>query len=277
MKRPLSTCRGVNWVLVAAVAACAGKALAQSTALNPAQLGTFCPPGSELVDATRTSLVSAKEQVQIRKKVQGFMALDATARRSHGHPAGPQPYWEKGYTAMFDTGKDVPHDGVRYIAYWHANTCAGKDGAFAVILLDVADLAGKKIEKIFDNGKAFLSPQYYWDAFSKTAIALPDDWSSPKQPIVFTALPLYRSGFGDWFIQQGKTPKLLKYDVAKEQAEITEMNRSAGCDAPTPRDASSCKINERYRQEFMKYSRPAWSIYPKDVKPGSTSPQSGKH
>jgi hypothetical protein len=239
-----------------------GAALAKSSALNPAKLGPFCPPGSELADAKHTNLISVKEQAQIKKIVQGFMVLDATARRSVGHPLGSDEYWKKGYTAKFDVSKDVPGDGLRYIAYRYSNTCVNQDGAIATILLDVADLSGRSIKKIFQTPHSFVSPQSYWDAFSKTAITLPDERSSPDQPIIFTVLPLYKSEYGNWLIEQKNVPLLRKFIKTEWQDHIADISKAHKCNALIPRDQGACELNETNKQVLMKYSRPAWSIFP---------------
>lgn len=248
-----------------------GAAFAKSLSLNPAQLGTFCPPGSEPADAKHTNLLSVRDQAEIKKNVQGFMALDATARRSLGHPLGPQDYWERGYTVMFDVTKEVPHDGVLYIAYRFTNTCARKDGAWATILLDIAGISGRKIEKIFQGSLGFVSPQRYWDAISKKALVLPDKDSTPEQPLIFTVLPLTKNGYGDWWIEQSEVPALKKFIKAHLQAEIEKTNKFSQCQASMPRDPGACASNEQEKLTLLKYSRPAWSIYPKDMRLGITS------
>lgn len=253
-----------------------GAAFAKSPVLNPAQLGTFCPPGSELADARHTDILSIQEQAQIKKSVQGFMALDAHVRRSFGHPLGPQAYWEKGYTAKFDAAKDVPNDWVRYIAYRHSNTCADRGMAFAIILLDVADMAGRKIEKPLTNHPAYSSPQSYWDAFSKVAVVLPEKEATPEQSVLFTVMPLYKNGYGDWLIEQKKVPTLRKIIKTELRGDINRINKSYQCDAPIQRSPSACASNEQERQLLIKYSRPAWSVYPKDMKLGIASHQSVK-
>ncbi len=243
-----------------------GAALAKSSALNPAKLGPFCPPGSELADAKHTNLISIKEQAQIKKIVQGFMVLDATARRSVGHPLGSDDYWKKGYTAKFDVSTDVPGDGLRYIAYRYSNTCANKDGAIATILLDVADLSGRKIKEIFQTPDSFVSPQSYWDAFSKTEITLPDEMLSPEQPIIFTVLPLHKSEDGTWLIEQKNVPLLRKIIKTELKEEIAMISKAYKCDAKTQRSPSTCASNEEKRHTLIKFSRPAWSVYPTAAK-----------
>jgi len=247
-----------------------GAAFAKSLSLNPAQLGTFCPPGSEPADAKHTNLLSVRDQAEIKKNVQGFMALDATARRSLGHPLGPQDYWEKGYTAMFDVAKEVPSDWVLYIAYRHSNTCVNKNGAVAIILLDVAKMAGQKIEKPPKRYPSFTSPQSYWDAFSKVAVVQPEKEATPEQPVLFTAIPLYKTGYGDWRIEQEKVPTLRKFIKAEWQEDIAQTKKFSQCNAPVQRFPGNCELNEEKKQLFIKYSRPAWSVYPKDMKLGIT-------
>lgn len=252
--------------LCGALALSGGAAWAKSPTLNPAKLGPFCPPDSELADATHTNILSAREQAQIKKIVHGFMDLEATARRSVGHPLGPIAYWDKGYTAKFDVSKDVPGDGLRYIAYRYSNTCSTKDGALATILFDVADFSGRKIKEIFQTPDSFVSPQSYWDAFSKTAITLPDEMFSPEQPIIFTVLPLYKSEFGKWLIEQSDVPLLRRIIKTELREEVLRINKYYQCDAQIPRSPGTCALNENNKKILAKYSRPAWSIYPTGIK-----------
>ena len=204
------------------------------------------------------------------------MALDAKARRSVGHPLGPQSYWEKGYTAKFDVAKEVPGDWVRYIAYRHSNTCVEKDRALGIILLDIADISGRKIEKIFETPYSFMSPQSYWDAFSKVAVMLPEKEATPEQPMIFTTIPLYKDQNNHWLIQQREVQKLRKFIRSEWQEDISQTNKFSRCDAPISRDPSACKLNEQNKQILIKYSRLAWSIYPKDMKLGIETHQSVK-
>lgn len=257
-----------------------GAAFAKSPVLNPAQLGTFCPPGSELADAKHTNILSAQEQAQIKKSVQGFMALDADARR-HGNPQGSSAYWEKGYTTVFNDTKDVPVDGLEYIAFRHQNLCAPKGGVVAVLLLDVAVIDDGTLPKVFADRGAFLSPQSFWDAFTKMPIrfAKPYKDSIPEQPLVFTVLPLFKDDGGRWLIEQRKVPALMKFRKAVWQGHIDNTNLFAQCKSAHKTSQYSpdrCARMEQDKAKLLKLSRPAWSVYPKDMKLGITSHQSIK-
>src|SRR5574343_618244 len=110
---------GKSLLMAAIGAACATPMGAVGAQWNPGRLGPFCPPGSDLADEKHTEVLSPKEQAQIKRTVLGFLALDATARRS-GNPLGPSEYWEKGYTEKFDD-KDVPSDWLEYMAFHVSN------------------------------------------------------------------------------------------------------------------------------------------------------------
>lgn len=249
-----------------------GAVFGKTPALNPAKLGTFCPPGSELADAKHTDIISVQEQAKIKKSVQGFMALDADVRRSFGHPLGSQAYWEKGYAEKFDPAKEVPRDWVRYIAYRYSNVCIEKDMVLAIILLDVADMSGRKIEPSTVRSN-FLSPQSYWDAFSKAAVVLPEKEATPEQPLLFTAIPFYKDGNSQWLIKSRKVPTLRKIIVAEWREEIRQTNKFSQCQASIQRFQSNCAANEKKEKMLIKYSRPAWSVYPMGMKLGGAKRQ----
>ena len=257
-----------------------GSAFAKSPPLNPAQLGTFCPPGSELADAKHTNLLSARDQVEIKKTVQGFMVLDADARR-FGNPKGSSAYWEKGYTTVFNDTKDVPVDGLEYIAFHYQNVCADKGRAVAVLLLDVAEIGDGTLPKVWADSGRFLSPQSFWDAFTKMPVqfAKPYRDSIPEQQLVFTVLPLFKEGDGRWLVEQRKVPGLTKFRKAVWQSRINNTNLFAQCHSAHKTSQYSpdrCARMEQDKAKLLKLSRPAWSIYPKDMKLGITSPQSVK-
>lgn len=265
--------RWVRWLaLCFAVAASGATAFAKSSALNPAQLGTFCPPGSELADAKHTNILSTQEQGQIKKLVQGFMALDADARR-FGNPKGASAYWEKGYTNVFNDTKDVPVDGLEYIAFRIQNICADKGRAVAVLLLDVAEIVNGTLPQVWADRGGFLSSQSFWDAFSKKPflLAKPYKDSIPEQPMIFTVLPLFKDGDGRWLIDQGKVPGLTKFRKAAWQSRIDSTDLFAQCSAANKTsqyNPDRCMRMARDKVKLLRLSRPAWSIYPKDIKPG---------
>ena len=262
--------------LVVKLVICAALALAATPTFSPTRLGAFCPQGSEIANAQQTKLLTLQEQAQIKKNVQGFMSLDAGARRSFGHPLGAAIYWEKGYTAKFDDVKEVPTDWVRYIAYRLSNICVAKEGVLVVIVLDIADMAGRQVDMKLKTGSAFLSSQLYWDAFSRTEISLPDKESSPEQPVLFTTIPLRKDVTGHWVVEAKKVPILKKINKVNWRAEIEKRDKAYKCIESPEKFRSTCDFNEKEKLMLTKYSRPAWSVYPEkralgvtDVKPAN--------
>ncbi len=245
-----------------------GLAWAKAPVLDPAQLGTFCPPGSELADAKHTQILSIKEQTQIKKTVEGFMALDAEYRRS-GSPLGPSDYWEKGYTLEFDDGNEVPDDGLQYVAAKFTNTCTQADVAISTVLLDVAEFGPSELNPFFKN--RFLSSQGYWDAFSKIPVKPPSktEWKIPDQPLVFVALPLKKNTGDRWLVEQRKVPVLVKFRRSEWQRQIDQTNLFS-CSHPksSPQySADRCAQMEKDKATLKQLSRPAWSVVPNDFNP----------
>lgn len=263
--------------LLVALGATSGPVLAKGFVLNPAQLGPFCPPGSELVDAKHTQILSLKEQVQIKKTVLGFMALDAEYRRS-GSPLGPSDYWGKGYTLRFDDGKEVPKDGLEYIAARFNNICIQEGAVTSVVLLDVAEFGPSDLLPIFKD--RFLSSQNYWDAFKGTPVKPPSKTKSviPDQPLVFIALPLNKNTDGRWLVDQRQVPVLIKFRRNDWQHQIDQTNLFS-CSQPKngPQySADRCAQMEKDKAALKLLTRPAWSVVPKDFHPASLPRQSVK-
>lgn len=245
-----------------------GLAWAKEPVLNPAQLGTFCPPGSELADAKHSQILSIKEQVQIKKTVKGFMALDAEYRRS-GSPLGPSDYWEKGYTLKFDDRKDVPDDGLQYVASKFTNMRTQSDVAISLVLLDVAEFGPSELDPLFRN--RFLSSQGYWDAFSKIPVKplSKTEWKIPDQPLVFVVIPLKKNTDDRWLVEQRKVPVLVKFSRSQWQREIDQTNLFS-CSHPKSShqySADRCARMEKDKATLKQLSRPAWSVVPKDFSP----------
>lgn len=245
-----------------------GLAWAKAPVLDPAQLGTFCPPGSELADAKHTQILSIKEQTQIKKTVEGFMALDAEYRRS-GSPLGPSDYWEKGYTLEFDDGNEVPDDGLQYVAAKFTNTCTQAGVSISIVLLDVAEFGPSELNPFFKN--RFLSSQGYWDAFSKIPVKPPSktEWKIPDQPLVFVALPLKKNTGDRWLVEQRKVPVLVKFRRSEWQRKIDQTNLFS-CSHPKsdPQySADRCAQMEKDKATLKQLSRPAWSVVPNDFNP----------
>jgi hypothetical protein len=247
-----------------------GLAWGKGPVLNPAQIGTFCPPGSELADAKHTQILSIKEQTQIRKTVEGFMALDAEYRRS-GSPLGPSDYWEKGYTLKFNDGKEVPDDGLQYIASKFTNMCTASDVAVSIVLLDVARFGPSELDQFFKD--RFLSSQAYWDVFSKTPVKPPSKTESaiPDQPLVFLAIPLKKNTDDRWLVEQHKVPVLIQFRRSEWQRRIDQTNLfSCSHLKSSPQySADRCAQMEKDKAILKQLSRPAWSVVPKDFSPTS--------
>jgi hypothetical protein len=250
--------------LLTALLMCGGMALAKTPVLNPAQLGAFCPPGSELADAKHTNLISAKDQAEIKRKVHGFMTLDADSRRS-GNPKGSSDYWKNGYTDEFNDEKEVPYDGLLYVAYRLANICANENNTSVTILLDVLEMSGKSIDKIYKNFNFFISAQNHFDALTGQRIILPNESSSPKQPLIFTIIPVAKNRGGIWVVEQKKVPKLKKFIKTEWRQVINITDDFHHCSSVTKKNPDYCKRNENRKMLFDKYSRPAWSIYPSNM------------
>lgn len=246
----------------------AGLTWAKAPVLNPARIGTFCPPGSELADGKHVQTLSIKEQAQIKKTVEGFMALDAEYRRS-GSPLGSSDYWEKGYTLKFDDGTEVPDDGLQYVAAKFTNTCTQADVAISIVLLDVAKFGPSELNSFFKN--RFLSSQGYWDAFSKIPVkpSSKTEWKIPDQPLVFVALPLKKNTGNHWMVEQRKVPVLVKFRRSEWQRQIDQTNLFS-CSHPKSSPQYSgdrCAQMEKDKATLKQLSRPAWSVVPKDWNP----------
>lgn len=273
VKKGASGCEGfirVALLLLAIVGMASGPALAKGRTLNPAQLGPFCPPGSELADAKHTQTLSVKEQVLIKKTVQGFMALDAEYRRS-GSPLGPSDYWEKGYTLPFDAIKDVPKDGLQFIASRLTNICTEGHSASFIVLLDVAEFGPSELQPVFRD--RFLSSQLYWDAFQKRPVKPPSKTNPaiPDQPLVFVALPLSKYTDGRWLVEQRKVPILVKFRRSEWQRQIDQTNFFSCSKAKTHPQYSvdRCERMEKEKAILKQLSRPAWSVVPTDFSSAS--------
>ncbi len=241
-------------------------ARAKGVPLNPAQLGTFCPPGSELADDKHTDVLSRKEQAQIKRTALGFMALDASARRG-GNPLGISDYWESGYTLRFDQN-DAPSDWVQYLAARISNTCSSRESAFAVILLDVAISGPSEVTRLWPKARA--SSQQYWDAFTRTQLKIASEIDAvvPKQPVVFTTIPFARGADGMWRVVQRNVSNLIKFRKSDWQRRIDQTNLFS-CSHPktSPQySADRCEQMEKDKQTLKQLSRPAWSVAPKDYR-----------
>lgn len=246
-----------------------GLAWGKGPVLNPAQIGTFCPPGSELADAKHTQILSIKEQAQIRKTVQGFKGLDADARRG-GNPLGTAEYWDKGYTLRFED-KAAPVDWLQYVAFRFSNLCVQKDSVFYIPLIDIAVFGPGEVPAIWKDSQR--STQKYWDAFERVLVIPPSATATaiPAQPIIFTALPLFKDSTGHWVVDQGKVPNLIKFRRGEWQRRIDQTNLFS-CIHPKsgPQySAERCAQMEKDKATLKQLSRPAWSVVPKDFSPTS--------
>lgn len=263
-------CRGSYLALLVVLDMSTGLAWARGPVLNPAQLGTFCPPGSELADAKHSQILSIKEQAQIKKTVQGFMALDADARRG-GNPLGTAEYWNKGYTLRFED-KAAPVDWLQYIALRFSNLCVQEDSVLYVPLLDIAVFGPGEVPTVWKDSQ--LSTQKYWDAFERVLVRPPSATATaiPVQPLIFTALPLFKDSTGHWVVDQGKVPNLIKFRRNEWQRQIDQTNQFS-CSQPKsgPQySAARCAQMEQDKATLKQLTRPAWSVVPKDFNPAAS-------
>lgn len=255
-------------LLMAAIgAACTTPISAMGAQWNPGRLGPFCPPGSDLADEKHTEALSLKEQAQIKRTVLGFLALDATARRS-GNPLGPSEYWEKGYTEEFDDTRDVPYDGLEYIAARFLNICTTTSYSLSIVLLDVAEFGPGELMPALKE--RFLSQQKYWDGINKTPVKPPNLKLAaiPKQPLIFAGIPMAKSSRYDdmWIVIQEKTPIFIKFQKKEWQRRINQT-KLFSCNQPknSPQySADRCAQMELDQMKLKQFSRPAWSVFPPD-------------
>jgi hypothetical protein len=183
---------------------------------------------------------------------------------------GTAEYWDKGYTLRFED-KAAPVDWLQYVAFRFSNLCVQKDSVFYIPLIDIAVFGPGEVPAIWKDSQR--STQKYWDAFERVLVIPPSATATaiPAQPIIFTALPLFKDSTGHWVVDQGQVPNLIKFRRSEWQRRIDQTNLfSCGHLKSSPQySADRCAQMDKDKATLKQLSRPAWSVVPKDFSPTS--------